>query len=59
VTTQEEFEFYSKELFDLIANGVVKIAIHEEYEFSVDGIRKSQEDITSRKTTGKLVVKIA
>jgi NADPH2:quinone reductase len=59
VTTQEEMEFYCKELFDLIAQGIVKIKIHEEYDFSVEGIRKSQEDITGRKTTGKLVIKIA
>jgi NADPH:quinone reductase-like Zn-dependent oxidoreductase len=59
VFTQEEYERYSDELFGLIAKGIVKIKIHEEYEFSVEGIRKAQEDITGRKTTGKLVVKVA
>jgi NADPH2:quinone reductase len=59
VATQEELETYSAELFGLMAKGVVKIKVHEEYEFSADGIKKSQQDITSRKTTGKLVVKVA
>lgn len=59
VATQEEFEMYCKELYDLIAKGVVKIRIHKEYTFSADGIRQAQEDITGRGTTGKLVVKVA
>lgn len=59
VATQEEYETYAGELFDLIAKGIVNIKVHEEYDFSVEGIKKAQEDITSRKTTGKLVVKVA
>lgn len=59
VTTAEEFETNCKELFDLITKGTVKIKIHDEYEFSAEGIRKAQEDITGRKTTGKLIVKVA
>lgn len=49
-------ETYSKDFFDLLAKGVVKIQIHDIYPLSTDGIRRSQEDITSRKTTGKLLV---
>lgn len=59
VATAQEFDSNCKELFDLIAKGIVKIKLHEEYEFSAEGIRKAQEDITGRKTTGKLIVKIA
>lgn len=58
VATQEEFEHYSHELFDLLDKGIVKIAAPREYPFSEEGIRQSQEDITGRKTSGKLVVKI-
>jgi NADPH2:quinone reductase len=43
----------------LIEKGTVKVQVYDEYEFSAEGIRKSQEDITSRKTTGKLLIKVA
>lgn len=59
VATQEEFDTYTRELFDLIEKGIVRIAVHKEYPFSVEGIRQAQEDLTSRKTTGKLIVKVA
>lgn len=52
-------EGYCKDLFDLINKGVVNIKIHKEYDFSAQGIRQTQEDITGRGTTGKLVVKVA
>ncbi|KAK0547764.1 NADPH:quinone reductase [Tilletia horrida] len=54
----EEHEAYSKELFDLIASGAVKINIHAGYPFTTDGVRQTQQDITSRGTSGKLVIKI-
>lgn len=58
VKTREERETYSKELFELVGSGKVKINVHGEYEFSTEGMRKAFDDIKSRKTTGKLVVKI-
>ncbi|SPO23903.1 related to NADPH2:quinone reductase [Ustilago trichophora] len=58
VTTREERETYSKELFDLVESGQVKINVHDEYEFSTEGMKRAFADIKSRKTTGKLVVKI-
>lgn len=58
VYTQSEFEGYSAELFNLIADGKLNLRVHGEYPFSAEGIRKSQEDITSRKTMGKLVIKV-
>ena len=42
-----------------VDSGKVKVNIHDEYEFSTEGMRKAFADIKSRKTTGKLVVKIA
>lgn len=59
VYTQEEFETTYAELFDLIAKGIVKFKIHGEYNLSAQGIRQAQEDITSRKTSGKLIVNVA
>lgn len=58
VTTREERERYSAELFDLIDQGKVKINVHEEYPFTTEDMRRAFADIKSRKTTGKLVVKI-
>jgi NADPH2:quinone reductase len=49
----------SSQLFELVAEGAVRFKIYGEYEFSAEGIRKSQEDITGRGTVGKLIVKIA
>ncbi|CAO1632854.1 unnamed protein product [Sympodiomycopsis kandeliae] len=59
IYTQEELEKYAAEFWDLLAKKIIKLKIHGEYEFSEEGIRKSQEDITGRGTTGKLLVKIA
>lgn len=58
VTTREERERYSQELFDLIQQGNVKINVHEEYPFTTEDMRRAFADIKSRKTTGKLVVKM-
>lgn len=59
VYTQEEFEAAYADLFQLIEKGHVKFKIHGEYDLSAQGIRQAQEDITSRKTSGKLIVKVA
>ena len=59
ITTREELDLYSKELFDLVAKSIVKLKVHKEYPFSAEGIRQSQVDITGRGTTGKLLIKVA
>ncbi|KAE8212489.1 hypothetical protein CF327_g3867 [Tilletia walkeri] len=58
VKTREETDRWSKELFDLIAAGHLKMNVHAEYPFTTEGIRQAQTDLTSRGTTGKLIVKI-
>lgn len=58
IFTRQEFDTYSQELFDLLKQGVVKLSVHKEYEFGAEGIKQSQVDITSRGTTGKLVIKL-
>ncbi|GAC75942.1 predicted quinone oxidoreductase [Moesziomyces antarcticus T-34] len=58
VATREERERYSAQLFELVQSGKVKINIHDEYAFTTEGLRQAFADIKSRKTTGKLVVKI-
>ncbi|KZO94091.1 NAD(P)-binding protein [Calocera viscosa TUFC12733] len=57
VTAEESAEYFGW-LFELIDKGVLKFHVHEEYPFTADGVRKAQIDITSRGTTGKLVIKV-
>ncbi|GAA5889742.1 hypothetical protein JCM6882_004307 [Rhodosporidiobolus microsporus] len=59
VHTQDEFQSYSTELFDLIKKGVLNLSVHGEYPLTTEGVRQTQIDITSRKTSGKLLVKVA
>lgn len=54
--TREDFEGYSKEVLDHIVSGKVKARIHKIYPLAE--VTKAQNDIESRKTTGKLVLKI-
>ncbi|CAD6887308.1 unnamed protein product [Tilletia controversa] len=58
VHTQEETEYWAKELFDLIAAGALKVNVHAEYPLTTEGLQQAQTDLTSRGTTGKLIVKI-
>jgi len=59
IVTAEEAAEYFGWLFELIDQGVLRFHVHEEYPFTADGVRKAQIDITSRGTTGKLVIKVA
>lgn len=56
IAEREEFETRSKELLDLVAKGLVKINIGGEYSFSE--VAKAQDDLVSKKTVGKLIIKI-
>lgn len=46
VHTQEEFQTYAKELFELVQSGALRLSVHKEYELSTEGIRQAQEDIS-------------
>ncbi|PWN98991.1 GroES-like protein [Tilletiopsis washingtonensis] len=59
VYTREETERYAAELFALLAQHKLTLRVHQEYAFSVEGVRQAQEDIAGRGTTGKLIVKVA
>jgi len=54
IYTREEFEAYSKELFDFIKGGI-NVRVHETYPLSE--IRRAHNDLEGRKTTGKLLLK--
>lgn len=57
VAERDEFEQRSAELLDLVAKGVVKLDIGKEY--TMDQVGQAHDDLSGRKSTGKLIVKIA
>lgn len=54
ITTEEEYEHYTQELFDLLKNNSIDVRIHEVYPLSE--IARAHQDIEGRKTTGKLLL---
>jgi NADPH2:quinone reductase len=55
IVTREEMETYSAAIFDFLAKGVVQQKIHEVYPLK--DVARAHEDLTGRKTTGKLLLK--
>ncbi|GAA5947829.1 hypothetical protein JCM3765_001101 [Sporobolomyces pararoseus] len=58
VYTADEFHSYASELFEIVKQGHLKLAVHGEYSLTTEGIKQSQIDITGRKTSGKLLIKV-
>lgn len=58
IVTPKESLHYATEVLSLIADGTLKINVHKEYPFTVEGVVDAQKDLTGGKTTGKLVIKI-
>ncbi|KIL84945.1 quinone oxidoreductase [Fusarium avenaceum] len=56
VATREELEEYSGELFEMLVSGKLKVDVHKVYEQS--DAASAHVDLESRKTTGKLLLKI-
>ncbi|PWW77714.1 NAD(P)-binding protein [Tuber magnatum] len=56
IAEREEFEAYTKEIFDWIVEGKVKVNIHKTYP--LEEVAQAQTDLGSRATTGKLILKI-
>jgi NADPH:quinone reductase len=59
LATLEERNRYGAELWRLISSGTLKINIHAEYPFTAEGVRQAHVDLTTGKTTGKLLIKVA
>jgi NADPH2:quinone reductase len=55
LTTREEFEHWSGELFDFIVKDKLNVRIHEIYPLAE--IARAHTDLEARKTTGKLLLK--
>ncbi|KAG9246062.1 hypothetical protein BJ878DRAFT_498688 [Calycina marina] len=56
ITTREEFERYTGELFEFITKGQLNVKIHETYPLA--DVARAHTDIESRKTSGKLLFKV-
>lgn len=56
LTTREEFETYTGELFGLITAGKVKVGVHGVYPLAE--AQRAHEDLEGRKTTGKVLLQI-
>ena len=56
IAERAEFEERSSEMLNLVEKGIVKVQIGGEY--ALDAAGQAQEDLASKKTTGKLIVKI-
>ena len=61
ITTAEESDRYTKELWTLVENGVFKIRICSEYPFTAEGAQQAQKELTTPggKLAGKIIVKIS
>ncbi|KAK4701358.1 NADPH:quinone reductase, partial [Phenoliferia sp. Uapishka_3] len=58
VHTRGEFQYYTSELFKIYLAGHLKLSVHGEYPLSSEGITQAQVDIMSRKTSGKLLIRV-
>lgn len=56
VSDRASLEKYANELFELITSGKVEILVHDVYPLKE--VARAHQDIESRKTTGKLLVKL-
>ena len=59
VFTSEEAAYYGKVVFDLVEKNELKIQIFKDYPFTTEGVQNAQRDLTSGKTVGKLLIKVA
>lgn len=57
--TANEVHHYGNKLFSLIADGALRPTVHKEYPFTTEGVQAAQTDLTTGKTTGKLLIKVA
>jgi NADPH2:quinone reductase len=56
IYTRDEYEKWTGDLFNLITKEGINVRIHETYPLA--DIARAHTDIESRKTTGKLLLKI-
>jgi len=54
ISTREEFEKYTKELFEMVAGGI-DVSVYKTYKLS--DVAQAHQDIEGRRSTGKLLLK--
>ena len=59
IFTPEEAAYYGKALFDLVEKNELMIQIFKDYPFTTESIQSAQRDLTSGRTIGKLLIKVA
>ncbi|KXG49663.1 Polyketide synthase, enoylreductase [Penicillium griseofulvum] len=56
ITERDEFVLRSRQLLDLVGSGAVRLEFGGEY--GLEEVAQAQDDLTTQKTTGKLLIKI-
>lgn len=56
IAEREEFELRSREVLELVEKGVVEVQVGG--EFTLESLGQAQDDLASKNTTGKLLVRI-
>ncbi|CAD6585675.1 MAG: hypothetical protein TREMPRED_004209 [Tremellales sp. Tagirdzhanova-0007] len=59
IATPDEFAWYANQVIDVVKAGAVKFVVHKVYEFTAEDVAQAQRDITSRGTTGKLLIRVS
>lgn len=61
ITTPEESDHYTKELFDALTSGLFKVRICNVFPFSTEGAQTAQRELTTPggKLAGKILLKIS
>ncbi|KAJ7625599.1 NAD-binding protein [Roridomyces roridus] len=57
-STPEELYQYSTELLALLASNTVRVHVHKEYPFTVEGAIQAQKDLAGGQTAGKVLIKV-
>lgn len=47
VHTLDEFQSYTRELFDLVQQGKIRLSVHGEYPLTTEGVRQTHKDISA------------
>jgi len=55
ISTREEFEGYTKELFEMVEKSHIDVAVHKTY--ALKDVADAHNDLEGRKTTGKLLLR--
>ena len=58
IAEPEKADYYGNKLFKLVESGELKVNIFKEYPFSAEGVQDAQRDLTTGKTTGKVIIAI-